>query len=186
MEIYRVKTDSAYQSFLPEDESVWGEDTLIMDCQAKSSDWPSLGVYVFNPKKERGDISHLGPGGFLINSRAYEALRSPIEMAAEALPVRHGKEMLYLINVLECANCINKDGSSFYKNKIGEDIEHMIKSYDFHSRRLPQSSLLKIPETSRGEILCLTEMVDPEDDFKEIVRSKKLTGLKFERLWSSP
>jgi hypothetical protein len=185
MKIFRVKPNTTeYQRFIPTDETIWARDTLNMDCQSKISDWPEVEVYVFNPKKKRADISYMGPGGFLINERAFEALRSPLEMTTEVLPIRHEDEILYLVNVLECVNCLDRKATTFAQDDKGTPIYFSPKIYVFFPTRLPECSLMKIPETSRSQVLCISDMVDPEDDFIEIVKSEKLSGVEFVELWS--
>ena len=184
MKVYRIKLDTKfYQRFIPVDEVIWSRDALNMDCQNKKEDWPRVDVYVFNPKRERADISYLGPGGFLLNQRACDALRTPLEMAAEVLPVYHEDEILYLVNVLECVNCLDRDKTEFPTGADGKPMYYSPKDYIFHRNRFSQCSLMKIPETSRGEVLCLTDVVDFEDDFKAIVEQLNLTGVRFEEIW---
>lgn len=40
------------------------------------------------------------------------------------------------------------------------------------------------PETAKGEVLTVSGLKDPEDEFKSIVEHNGLEGILFEELWS--
>ena len=184
MQVYKIKLDTSFQRFIPIDEAVWSTGLLKMDCHKKLSDWQGLDVYNFNPKRKRGDFSHLCSGGFVVEPRVYRLLQTPFEIAAEALPIRCDGEELLLINIIECVNALNVDESRFKINS-DETINRCFPiEYVFHSRRMTQSSLFKIPESSLTEIFYVSDMVEEEEDFKLVTEQQKLSGIRFELVWS--
>jgi hypothetical protein len=81
-------------------------------------------------------------------------------------------------------NCLDHDKTEWeYGETTGKPIR--IVRYAFHEDRMPESSIFKIPETGRSEILCYEGARDPEDEFKPFVERNGITGLKFTELWSS-
>ena len=56
--------------------------------------------------------------------------------------------------------------------------------YVFNPVRLDESSLFKIPETYRSEILVLEREGDPESEFKAAVEKSGLKGLQFKEIWA--
>jgi len=50
---------------------------------------------------------------------------------------------------------------------------------------MPESSIFKIPQTARADILCYEGLKDPVDEFKPTVEKRGLTGIKFRELWQS-
>jgi hypothetical protein len=184
MEIFRIRLNSnGFQSFLPKDANIWQTDALKMNCVSKLSTWRSPEVYIHNPKIEKGNFSHLCSGGFVIDAHAANELRTILEMAGELLPLNHEGFPFYLVNILECVNCLDAVQTEWVTGKTtGAKIR--IKKYQFDKDKLSESTLFKIPETSAAEILCVTGLKDSEDEFKSRVEKAGLKGLIFERLWS--
>jgi hypothetical protein len=185
MEIFRIQLNSnVFQRFLPVDPGLWKTDILKMDCQCKMSTWESPELYIYNPKLEPGNFYHLCSGAFVVDAEAMEKLRDILEMAGELLPLEHKGTPFYLVNILECVNCLDEKKTKWVIGKTtGAKIR--IAKYHFERSRLSESTLFKIPETSLGEVLCVSGLKDPEDEFKAQVESLGLKGLIFEKLWEA-
>jgi hypothetical protein len=183
MEIFRIRLNSnKFQSFLPKDANVWQTDTLKLNCVSKLSTWRSPEVYIHNPKLEKGNFSHLCSGGFVVDALTAKEFRTIFEIAGELLPLTHEEFPFYLVNILECVNCLDTEKTEWVTGKTtGAKIR--IKNYQFDKNKLSESTLFKIPETSAAEILCVTGLKDSEDEFKTQVEKAGLKGLIFERLW---
>ncbi len=54
----------------------------------------------------------------------------------------------------------------------------------FHSNRISESSIFKIPETVNSEILSYTGIKAPEDEFVTAYNKSNLEGLKLELKYS--
>jgi hypothetical protein len=184
MEIFRIRLNSnEFQSFLPADTNIWQTDALKMDCKPKLSKWKAPEIYIQNPKREQGNFLHLCSGAFVTDSLAADRLRIILEIAGELLPFAHDGSPFFLLNVLECVNCLDDQSTEWVKGKTtGAKIR--ILKYHFDRGRLSESTLFKIPETAASEVLCVEGIKDPEDEFKAQVEASGFKGLMFEKLWS--
>lgn len=184
MKIYKVRLDvNHYQSFLPEEEGIWKSKILQMDCTPKADRWQPPKIYVVNPARPRGNFFRLCSGAFVADSEATEKLRDLLEMAGELLPLEHKGENVSLLNVTECMNALDEERTEWELGKTtGAKIR--ILRYAFKPNRLPESSIFKIPETAKGEVLAIEGRSDPEDEFKFRVERGNLKGLLFDELWS--
>ena len=161
---------------------MWETDLLHLDCRPKLPNWKAPEICIFNPKRERGDFFHLCAGGPAVAEPAVERLRDSLEMAGELLPLTYNGSTFFLLNVLECANCLDAHRTEWViGKKTGNRIR--ILKYHFDARRFTESTLFKIPETSSSDILCVEGMKDPSDEFKAQVETAGLKGLVFEELW---
>ncbi|MDO3628861.1 hypothetical protein [Mucilaginibacter sp. BT774] len=181
--IYRVTVDvSNYQWIMPnipEDDLL---EFVIFDCNKKDESWIKTNWYVYNLKEKKGNFFEINGGALAFDQQVYDSeLFTLLEMAGEILPVNVGGERLYALNVLECINCLDQENSKF--DYYDDGTKGRILKYAFH-RRLTESSIFKIPETSRGEILTYSGVKDAEDEFYSLYKQLKFTGLKFEELYS--
>jgi hypothetical protein len=184
MKILRILINSnRYQSFLPKDLNIWKTDILKMDCKSKLAKWNEPEIYIQNIKHEPGNFFHLCSGAFVADSSAVEGLRSILEMAGELLPLAHLGSSFFLLNVLECVNCLDNERTTWITGKTtGAKIR--IVDYYFNKTQFSESTLFKIPETAMSEILCIEGFKDSEDEFRAQVEAQGLKGLDFEVLWS--
>ncbi len=184
MQVFRVRLNSnIFQSLLPDDPNVWETDLLKMDCEPKLSLWRPPAVHIVNPKRKRGSFFHLCSGAFAVDLSKNGDLLAVLEMAGELLPLPFRGELFHLINILECVNCLDEQKTEWVLGKTTK-ARIRISEYQFHASRFSESSLFKIPETALGEVLTVSGMKDPEDEFKSIVEREELEGILFEELWS--
>jgi hypothetical protein len=184
MKVFRIRLNSNdFQSLLPVDSKVWETDVLKMDCKPKLPAWKPPAVYIGNPKLKQGSFLHLCSGAFVVDSSACEALRTILEMAGELLPLPHQGALFHLMNVLECVNCLDEQNTKWVLGKT-TNARIRIKEYHFEASRFSESTLFKIPETAMGEVLTVSGLKDPEDEFKSVVEREGLKGIIFEEVWS--
>ena len=182
--IFRIRLDSnAFQMLLPRDESIWGLPTLQMDCKPKAEHWKPLDVYVQNPRLRRGNFFHLCSGAFAADDATSNSLLDLLEMSGELLPIVGETESLFLFNCLECVNCLDSGRTGWVLGKK-TSAKIRIERYQFIASRLSEAPLFKIPETAPAELLTITGLMDPQDEFKNRVESARLGGLVFEEIWA--
>ncbi len=185
MKVFKIKVDvSKFQSIGLVDEDLWSTDKLTFDCLAKT-EWEPIKCYVQNPKLSRGNFLHLCPGLLICDHKAVEDMEDIFEMAGEVLSFElEDGERLFGINVLECVNAIDSENTEWRVSSSG--VRTGIKRHAFHSNRLSESTLFKVPETSRAELLSYAELKDQGDEFKGRYEEFGLAGLVFEELWKTP
>lgn len=186
MKVYRVEPDvTNYQQFLPENEDFWKKH-FYFDCAPLINSWIPPSLYCFNPLKKRANFHEFTPGTFLITPETLTDSIVPmhLEMAGELLKTNHDNEVLMLMNVTQCVNSLNQNLTQW--TLIPETGEKLfIQKYCFHPNRFSESSLFKIPETRRAEILTYEISADPEEEFKAAVEAAGMKGLTFQEIWNS-
>lgn len=177
MKVYRIRPDvNRYQYFLVEREE--DVETLWMDCTSKAAQWVPPPVYVYEPKHKVGDFYNFGIAGLITSPRATDALRPHLEAAGELLPLPYQGEEFTVLNVLQCIDCLDQERS--------EERPGYYTKYVFHPDKLAQvpSTLFKIPQTHRGEILVVEGLRAPHEEFRYAVERAGLKGLLFTERWS--
>ncbi len=183
MEVYKIKPDvNQFQSFLPVDDAIWKTDVLKFDGNSKLQTWQPPPVYVLYPKKALGNFFRISAGAFAFDSAADEMIRGVCEMAGELLPLPYKGETYFVLNVLECIDCLDGDSSKWTLTAGGDRIG--VAKYMFYKNRFSESSIFKIPETARGELLTVSGR-DEDVEFKSIVERAGLKGILFEKVWQS-
>lgn len=181
IKVYRIKCDvNQYQYFLPE----WEEDEskLWADCNPKINNWSPPSVFVYKPLYKKGDFYNFNSNVLITSPKATQALYSYLAMAGELLPIPYSGEIFTLLNVTECVNCLCQQKTDWVRSKeTGDNL--WIKNYVFHTDRFPESSIFKIPETCKSEILVADGLKDPRDEFRYTYETAGLQGLIFEEIW---
>jgi len=104
-----------------------------------------------------------------------------LEIAGEILPLNmENGEKLYVLNVLECVNLLNSNKTIWHIYDSGE--KGHILQYSFYDS-VSESSLFKIPETSKVEILTYSGIKDDTDEFYTLYKKMGFTGLIFRELY---
>lgn len=183
LRVFRVRGDvNSYQALLADDEAVWSTDRLALNGTPRASNWQPPTVYSDQPRLLAPDIWTLvGCAGLVFPPPAQERFDLLLAVSGELLPLPFEGEVFFLHNNLQDINCLNVEASGWLHDENGRRV--LLKRYEFHSRRLPESSLFKIPQTDTVEVLCIEGLLDPEEDFKAIVEHEGWTGLRFEPLW---
>ena len=183
MEILRIRPDvEQYQSILLSDPSAWSSGAFDFDCEKKST-WKCAKCYVHNPKLIRGNFMSLCPGFLVFDQITLDGMDDIMEMAGEILPLKVGDESYFGLNVLECVNALDERATKWRlardsHTKIG------ISEYAFHANRMSESSLFKVPETAKGDLLVYRGLKDNDDEFIGRYERLGLTGLEFDTMFS--
>jgi len=181
--VYRVQCDvNRYRYVTPEDhQTISG-----LGYGLPVSRWESPQGYIYEPLLPSADFTDFAlTSKWFATTAAVVARLSPmLEVAGQLLPlaVEDVDEPLQLLNVTETVNALNGKESDIFRGPSGVVIN--VKRYVFHRKRLPGSSLFKIPETARREVLCSSGLKDSHDEFKERVEEEGLTGLRFTLIWN--
>lgn len=182
MKIFRLDVDVArYQTLVPEDQGLWRSGILNFDGRSKPNWTPPL-VRVYNPLQERGNFFHFAAGALAFDNVAREAMSDLFERSGEVLPLRTEGDELFVLNVTTCVNVLEHNAAVWSTSpSTGQKLR--IKEYVFRPDLFPDSSVFKIPETVRGEVLTYRGLNGPDDEFTPRYESAGLTGLGFTLLY---
>lgn len=176
------------QWLVPTDPALIAGGALIFDGRPRKHEWTEPTFYVQNPLKKRSNF-FLGVWGGLIFDGAvmndYVA-RTHLELAGEILPARlESGEQLYVLNVTEVANALDHETTMFRKDRLGQSIMGVLR-YAFKTERMIQSSIFKIPEMMRTDVLTVSgRFPEPEDEFYAAYQPSGLRGLTMREVWCS-
>lgn len=178
MKVYRLDNDgNHYQYFLTEDEN--DEVKLITDCTPLASTWEPPPVYIYKPRLKAGDLYNFHGGSLIFSPAATEKLRTFLEMAGELLPLPFESQVYTLLNVTECINCLDRKNTKWRYAEDSWPIDH----YAFHRNRFSESTIFKIPETCKAEVLVLDR--EDGDSIVDALREHDIKGYRLELLWSA-
>lgn len=184
MTVYSIRVDTnTYQWIMPIVDEEQLLDLLSFNCRPRLEKWPKVEWYIYNPVQEKGNFFTLGVNGVLaFDEDVYRSdLFTLLEMSGEIIPITVGTEQLFLLNVLECVNMLNEEDSHW---DIYEDgTKGRILNYSFYLNRFSESSLFKIPQTCKSEILTYSGVKEPKDEFKTLYEQLGFSGLVFEELF---
>ena len=185
MKIYAIREDvSKYQQLISTDTTLWETGMLFFECK-KKNDWPCPVFYIDTPLDEKPNFYNIGPGVLAFDEHTLKLMDYIFEKAGEILPITtECGQKLWALNVLECANCIDTKNSKWLWDEKTNQAADILK-YAFHEDRLGESSIFKVPETHRGEILTFTGVLDKDEEFFHVYHYNNLKGLIFDELWSS-
>ena len=175
--IYYFSTNSTkYGSFeLPPQEFKTLDETKIKYGEKVSADWPKITLEFENNKKRIPDFPYFCPIFPIFSERAVDALHDLIAPYVEFLPVEVtnsekkfvGVNVWTIYDMLDLPRCEYRD-----RSLIG--IVNPI-NYAFKDDVLPDAPIFRVKETRNIKIFVSQE-------FRDIVESKRLTGLQFDRL----
>ena len=183
MKIYHVKADSNnVQWILPKGVEDNLLDVLSFDCVSKKNQYNDISWYIHNPKDVKGNFYTGITGALVFDQIVYDSeLFTFFEMAGEIMPIHlETGEELYALNVLECVNMLDKENSVY--DYYDDGSKGRILKYSFHKNRLSESSIFKIPETSRTQVLCYSDVHYKDDEFFYMYNELNFTGLVFKEL----
>ena len=143
--------------------------------------WIPPTVFCLEPLLEEPDFwSAGGTGGFAATERALDLVRPHFERAGQLLELPYDKQILTVLNVTECINCVDEAKSIWSRGER----HHTLRQPYFIPRHLVVSSVFKIPQ-NLTTIYCYEATGDPEDEFKACVELNQLRGLIFTEVWNS-
>jgi hypothetical protein len=160
---------------------------LRFDGSSIVDEWRPPAVWCQYPKKKQGDFWGIGSCCVpAVTCTAFPTVQSHIEAAGEALSLQFEGVELLIVNVTEVINCLDQDKVQWRDNGDGTRRFNIDAGYHFLPGRFSESSLFRLPETSRSSrFYCVERSGDPEEDFKAAVEAAKLTGLKFKQIWEA-
>ena len=161
---------------------LWRDTNYFLDGTPKLSAWKTPNVYCLYPLIRKGDFFGGYVGGLIASAETAKKVLAFFEMAGELLPLNYEGERCSLLNVTECINALDQERTTWHTDLNGQKL--LIKKYAFHANRFTESSLFKIPETRRAEVLAVERCGHPDEEFKAFVEQVGLTGLRFEELWA--
>lgn len=182
MKIFRVKVDpSEFQTIISVDNSDETIGKLFFDGEWVEN-WQPLAFFIFNTKRKRGNFFFLGSlGAFACDEAVVNTLGYFFSNDIQLLPINlEDGTKLFIINVTACINSMDLENSTYVQPEDGRI--RSITKYAFH-RRFTDSSIFKIPQTSKWETLCYSGVKSPNDEFYSAYTASGLTGLSFELLF---
>lgn len=176
MRVYRIENDvNHFQYFLPQKgENVFA---LLTDCTPKAIGWSPPSVYIHEPRHKAGDFYNFELDHVITNPQATVALYAHLIAAGELLPLFYQDEQFTLLNVLQCVDCLDHKLS---ERQPGHYIKHVFQS---HLLAQVQSTIFKIPQARKSEVLVVEGLRSPEEEFRYTVEAAGLRGLLFTELW---
>lgn len=148
--------------------------------------WRRVTLFFCNPLRPRADFHNFSISKFVCNERARKLAGPALDGAGEFLPVEIEGEasVHYIYNVTTCGDFIDSKNSiwEFYEP---EKIDMGLVAPAFRAASLGGKTLFKIPEDEGTEIYCVERKPAVGCyELKSLVEQHKLTGLKFELVWS--
>jgi hypothetical protein len=182
MKIYRITESDNTQWVMPrvsEDDIL---SILSFDCEQRNDELKNIRWYVFDPKTKPKNFYCGVNGALVFNQQVYDSeLLMLFEMAGEIIPLTmETGETIYALNVLECINIIDNDKTIW--DIYDDGTKGRILQYSFH-HGVSESSLFKIPETSRIDVLTYSGVKDSSDEFYSLYKKSGFTGLEFKEIY---
>ncbi len=180
MKIFKIQRDSNnIQLIQPVDHSKITLERSRFDCEPKKNNWEDILFYVHNPKTKPKNFYGTSGACLVFDEKTLELCAMVFEMSGEILPIRIERgENLYILNILECMNGLDYENTVW--DYYSDGTKGRILSYAFHKERvINESTIFKIPETSKTDIFCFADAKDRTDEFYHIYHDNNLTGLIF-------
>lgn len=188
MIVYEVKHESnKFKSLLFDDGIVEYKHPLLQfDGESVADTWAPPPVWCPAPKKKAGDFWGIGSCCVpAVTRAAFPHIQTHAEMGGEILPLTFDGVELLILNITEVVNCLDHEKCRWHDDG-GSKRLNIDAGYHFRPERFSESSLFRLPETSRQtRIYCLERSGDAEEDFKAAVEKAGLKGLKFTPLWEA-
>ena len=190
MKIFLIERDADYSAIQPIDPT----QTLVnLDFQADELEaFNDPGFQITDSNKKRGNFYFLNDTALVFDEIAYEAMNKFIDFCAIPSKVSlhqlfetqvEGVGKLYILNMLEAGNPINKAESEWFPDDWRRTIEE--GTLVFHRNRIGSyNGLIKIPELDYRPLLVHSEVHVREHDFLVCYEENGLTGLTFREIWS--
>jgi hypothetical protein len=177
-----IRHDSTkYQYFFPKEGD--GAQFEMLDGYSRADTWSPPEVYIPQPELLRGNFLNFGDGFLIADAEASEALSYLFRIAGEVLPLFYEGRNYSVLNVTECADCINHAQCALDERSRSDGTKG--DRYVFRPGLIPLSPIFKIPERDRGPLFVVEGNMDDESEFRHIVKSRCLTGLIIDEVWSN-
>ncbi|PCJ54989.1 MAG: hypothetical protein COA79_21315 [Planctomycetota bacterium] len=183
MKVYEIIHESNdYQTLVDDEDSTADENSLYSVGVGKvfDGDWIVPKLRIYNPKSKKPNFFSYISGSTVVDEVTCEKLQTIFEFSGELFPISCNEFNGYLLNILECVNCLDQKNCEFEKDDEGDIL--WVEKFAFQTTMLPESSLFKIPEAISS--IFTIEGMGIRDEFKEVYEGNKMKGLKFELIWS--
>jgi len=190
VKIFLIEQDPEYAAIAPIDLS---QKLVNLDFQADElEEFTDPGFQLTDTEKKHGNFYFLNDTALVFDEAAYDAMNlfihfchTPNNVSIDQLfeTQIEGVGKLYILNMLEACNPINKAASEWDP----DDWKHTIEmgKLVFHRNRVGSANgLFKIPELQYRPILVHTDFHVREHDFLVCYEENGLTGLIFKEIWS--
>ena len=107
-------------------------------------------------------------------------------MSGELLPIGVERQdgVFYICNITNCLNAINCERSKWQPAGVEGNLK-VLKKPVFIANRIGDARLFKIIEDGGTWVYCVERTGDPEEgEFKALIEKHRLTGIKFELVWT--
>jgi hypothetical protein len=185
--IHRVDVLGDDYQFPDFDFEVPGDENRFRDQfwtgRSVSAGWEPPPIFVSNPSLPKPDVTGLFALPLLVfRPGAVERMIFVIQAAGELLPLPVGDEELQVLNVTTVVDCLDPDRSKWAIGKSGTRL--WVERHEFLTRRLPESTLFRIPEAS-SQVFTISGRWSREEEFKPLYEDLGLFGLRFTEVWRS-
>jgi len=191
MKIFLIEHDPDFATLVPDGDL---PSATNLNFQADIVDDLQLPRFKVDDKnKPLGNFIYLNESTLVFDSAVDRVAAEVMEMAAAGtsgafelfeLEVEE-LDPLYLLNVIEVSNSVNKQASSCVAESW-QDCVTKPGALQFHEKRVfSQSSLFKVPELAYTPVLTFHGKQDQEHDFFSLYNDNGFTGLRFTELWST-
>jgi hypothetical protein len=140
--------------------------------------WKTPGAHGFDEDpEEEGDFPTLYNFGEIpvMSQRAWDALGTVIGYCSEPLPINHPSGKPYVIaHVMQTIPCLDEERSVVRRSSIDGRISR-VHRYALKTDMLEGKHIFKLPLECGGELLV-------DDDFRRLVETNSLVGLRFDEL----
>ncbi|MEN8846660.1 MAG: hypothetical protein ABF377_01125 [Akkermansiaceae bacterium] len=117
VKIFRIKPDIDHcQWAMPSSKDFVPNRGLVFEGRSRMTTWNPHEYYIHNPILEKGDFFHVGAGCIAFGEKVWNCDRmvDSLEMDGEILPITfETEEGLYILNVTECVNALDKEKSEY-------------------------------------------------------------------------
>jgi len=197
MKVFKVKYDDTggediwYQT-LYLNKRIYKTETELYQAMDKLN-FVGLPIRDWNPPEMWSQYPlHIAPdfwvgafwGAFAVGAKAFgiRDLEIILVGAGQLLPMPYQDQTLTICNILECVDCIDENKSEWQMQAKTQKRLYPERPF-FVPGQLPRSTLFKIHQHP-SDIFTWEHHHEPECEFKACVEENKLTGLKFEPMWS--
>ncbi len=180
MKVYQILSDPASNQIISKNKRFL-ESLLPLNAERRWDAWTAAfgasgpELHIESPQGVRkGNFFRLHPAVLVHDWQVAEAASESAVLCddSEYLPahLKGTGERLCVLNVMGCYNCLDHEHSEVAARADGQSVA--ITKYAFHSQRILDSPVFKIPETRSNSIYALTGRDDA--DFLLFIESKSI------------
>lgn len=182
MEVYRIRNEEGFQDVMSDDDAFW---RLTSSRAEALGDVVFPNCYISSPKDQRGNFFNIGSGELLFDNTALLSLESVLQGCGELHTVNvETIGTLFYYNNLQKIDALDIENTWWRKESDGS--KKIILKHEFNASKLATAPcLFAIPQNRFSKLLTVTGQEGISDDFYSVYNAVGLSGLKFEKLWST-